>query len=191
MAKGCERLTAWKEEWVHNAPMNGKFILLLVGIAAIVAFAGDRRSSAPMVAPAVVEDDHEKDIQAKREMNLGGGVILERAPDGHFYADAQVNGVAVRFLVDSGASVVALTPADAARIGKHVGPGDATLKVTTANGEAAVSPVKLDQVSIGSVSVSQVDAVVAGEGLNISLLGQSFLQRVGTVKIENDRLTFD
>lgn len=171
--------------------MDGKFIFVLLAVAGVATLAGGRPGESSEATVTSVSGGPATAAQPKREMNMGSGFSIPRSPDGHFYADGQVNGVTVHFLIDSGASTVALTASDAARIGKHVGPGDMTQKVLTANGEAAVAPITLETVTLGSVTVGQVDGVVAGDGLGISLLGQSYLARVGKVSIENDRMTLN
>ncbi|MGF1604783.1 MAG: TIGR02281 family clan AA aspartic protease [Rhodothalassiaceae bacterium] len=119
---------------------------------------------------------------------LGEGLAFERARDGHFYVNADVNGVPVRFLVDTGASAVVLTPKDAARIGL---PPDAlrfTASAMTANGRVAVAPVRLDSVAAGDVRADNVPALVNGGELKRSLLGMSFLNRIGGFEVRQQRL---
>jgi aspartyl protease family protein len=116
-------------------------------------------------------------------------VILDRKPDGHFYATADISGTPVRFLVDTGASMIALTGDDARALGfswdsselMHVGRG--------VNGDVMGKPVMLDSVAIGDVEFGNMRAVIIPDGLDISLLGQSFLERVDNVRIERDRMT--
>jgi len=97
---------------------------------------------------------------------------------GHFPADAQVNGRPMRFLVDTGATYVSLPSADARRLGIDYAKGQQVL-MRTASGGARGYMVKLDTVSVGSVTVYGVDAVVLeGEGLAVPLLGMSFLNRM-------------
>ncbi len=118
----------------------------------------------------------------------GNGVAtqsLERAGDGHFYAEAQVNGARIRFLVDTGASLVALTPDDARRAGISV--GDANGRAIGAGGEVAFSPVTIDRLAVGPVEARAVRGAVA-ERLPVSLLGQSFLSRVGSVEMRGDTM---
>ncbi|TMJ20283.1 MAG: TIGR02281 family clan AA aspartic protease [Alphaproteobacteria bacterium] len=108
-----------------------------------------------------------------------------RAADGHFYVDAQVNGASVRFLVDTGASVVALTGADARRAGIALPSTRASAR--GAGGVIEVIPVTIDRVAIGPLEARDVRAAVADQ-LQVSLLGQSYLERVGTVEISGDRM---
>lgn len=101
-----------------------------------------------------------------------------KAADGHYWAEASVNGSEVRFLVDTGASAVALTQTDAQRLGISPAPEAYTLSVTTANGQTRAAPVKLASVSIGGAQVQDVDALVIENGLQTSLLGMSYLGRL-------------
>jgi len=110
---------------------------------------------------------------------------IARAADGHFYVEAQVNGASVRFLVDTGASVVALTSADARRAGIALPSERASAR--GAGGVVEVIPVTIDRVAIGPLEARDVRAAVADQ-LQVSLLGQSYLERVGSVEISGDRM---
>jgi len=114
---------------------------------------------------------------------------LKAAPDGHYYARAEVNGRPIDIMVDTGASMVALTYEDAERAGLRLRPSDFTSQVSTANGVAAVAPVMLDRVSIGRITVRNVRAAVCERGrLEKTLLGMSFLSRLDGVGISQGRL---
>lgn len=110
---------------------------------------------------------------------------ISRAPDGHFYLDAQVNGAQVHFLVDTGASMVALTTADAQRAGIALPSERATAQ--GAGGAVEVMPVTIERIAVGPLEARGVEGAVARQ-LGVSLLGQSFLARVGTVEISGDRM---
>jgi aspartyl protease family protein len=110
---------------------------------------------------------------------------LVRAGDGHFYADALVNGATIHFMVDTGASMVALTPADAQRAGISLPSERATAR--SAGGEVTVIPVTVDRIAIGPLEARDVRGAVADQ-LPISLLGQSFLSQIGSVEIRGDRM---
>ena len=116
-----------------------------------------------------------------------GSFSVERAPDSHFYADAQVNGATIRFMIDTGASSVVLTREDAQRAG--LAQGDYSAKGVGAGGEVKLMPVTIDRLALGPLSANNVPGMVAEKGLPISLLGQSYLSRVGSVAISQDRLT--
>ena len=86
-----------------------------------------------------------------------GEVVLRASADGHFYANATVDGVAVRFLVDTGASSITLSAADARRVGFDPEALDYFLPVTTASGAALAARVTLDEVRLGSIALSRRD----------------------------------
>ena len=118
-----------------------------------------------------------------------GEVVLRASADGHFYANATVNGEAIRFLVDTGASSIALSAADAQWVGFDPQSLDYFLPVTTANGPAFAAPVMLDEVRLGSIAFAGIGASVMPPGaLDRSLLGMSFLERLSGSEIVRDRL---
>lgn len=105
-----------------------------------------------------------------------GSVTLKADARGHFVADGQVNGGTVRFLVDTGATTIALPAADAKRLGINYLKGERGL-VQTANGTAPAYRVKFDTVRVGDITLNGVDGVVLEGGLQTALLGMSFLNR--------------
>lgn len=112
---------------------------------------------------------------------------LRRGPDGHFYADVQINGTMIRFLVDTGASVVVLRREDAQRAGLQL-PSERAVAMGV-GGPVEVTPVTLDRVAIGGIEARSVPAAVAeSQDLPVSLLGQSYLQRLGSVEIRGDTM---
>lgn len=117
-----------------------------------------------------------------------GETVLERQPDGHFYADAQVNGRSVRFMVDTGATSIALTREDAARAGVDFDPSRFVVVGSGASGPVRGQRVKIADMRLDLKQAANVDAAVLDEGLSVSLLGQSFLSRLGSVQIERDRM---
>jgi len=109
---------------------------------------------------------------------LGDAAQVVKGPDGHFWADAAVNGQSVHFLVDTGATAVTLTADDALRLGLTPATLNYDLKMTTANGESRAARVKLDSVIVAGAQVQDVDAVVVENGLQTSLLGMTYLGRL-------------
>jgi aspartyl protease family protein len=105
-----------------------------------------------------------------------GSVTLKADARGHFITDGQVNGTTVRFIVDTGATAIALPAAEAKRLGISYLKGERGF-VQTANGTAAAYRVKLDTVRLGDITLNSVDAVVLEGGLTMALLGMSFLNR--------------
>lgn len=110
---------------------------------------------------------------------------IRRDPDGHFYADAQVNGARVRFMVDTGASMVALTRTDAQRAG--IALGNERGRAMGAGGEIEIVPVTIERIAIGSLEARGVRGAMV-EQLPVSLLGQSYLEQVGSVEIRGDTM---
>jgi len=107
---------------------------------------------------------------------------------GHVVLDAAVNGAPVRMLVDTGASLVTLTPADARAAG--INPAGLVFSghVQTANGTARMAPVTLREIRIGQLSIYDVPTAVL-ENLNVSLLGMSFLGRLQGYEMRDGKLT--
>lgn len=110
----------------------------------------------------------------------GGAASIAKASDGHYWAQGTVNGSSVRFLVDTGATAVALTAADAQRLGFDPAKLDYAYKVMTANGEAKAAAVKLASVSVAGAKLADVDALVLDKGLDASLLGMTYLGRLSS-----------
>ncbi len=110
--------------------------------------------------------------------NDGHVTAIPKGDDGHFWANAVVNQKAVHFLVDTGATVVALTPSDAQRLGFNAQTLTYDREVTTANGKTLAATVTLSTVGIGQSTVHDVDALVLKDGLSTSLLGMSYLGRL-------------
>ncbi len=107
---------------------------------------------------------------------------IPKSGDGHFWATALVNEKAVRFLVDTGATEVVLTPADAHRLGYDATNLTYDQKVITANGQTLAALVTLTTVGVGRSEISNVDALVVKDGLSTSLLGMSYLGRLSRIE---------
>ena len=110
----------------------------------------------------------------------GDAAQVLKAPDGHYWADALIGGRAVRVMVDTGASVVALTRDDAARLGLDLEPADFSGTVVTASGTVRAAPVRLQAVAVAGARVTSVEALVVEHGLPHSLLGMSYLGRLSS-----------
>jgi aspartyl protease family protein len=119
--------------------------------------------------------------------NGHGSIALERAPNGHFFTNVVINGIPVRFVVDTGAYKVLLTPQDARRIG--LAQGQYSERGIGVGGEVRLMPVTLKRVELGPISLGAVEAVVSEQPQDISLLGQNFLARLASVEIRGDTMT--
>jgi aspartyl protease family protein len=108
----------------------------------------------------------------------GSAAQIAKGSDGHFWAEAAVNGQAVHLLVDTGATAVALTAEDAKRLGFDPAALQYTYSVSTANGQARAAKVRLASISVAGAEVQNVDALVIDKGLQTSLLGMTYLGRL-------------
>jgi aspartyl protease family protein len=106
-------------------------------------------------------------------------LVLSKGRNGHFEAEARVDGRRLSFLVDTGASMIALRESDARRVGIYPRQSDYTVKINTANGVAKAAWAELRTVEVGDIVVRNVRALVQpDEALGGNLLGMSFLSRV-------------
>jgi aspartyl protease family protein len=119
----------------------------------------------------------------------GQEIILHKLLNGHFEADVRINGQNISMLVDTGASMVALSREDAERVGLIPDNLTYSMTVMTANGRTRAAPVELGEVAIGPIARRNVAATVAEEGkLDQSLLGMSFLETLGSMQMQTDEL---
>jgi aspartyl protease family protein len=118
--------------------------------------------------------------------NRGSEIVLTAGTGGHFTTDGQINGKAVTFLVDTGATTIAMGQADADRLGVNYKSAPRGF-AGTANGRIPVNVVSLSSVRVGDVEVANVEAVVMPSAMQHVLLGNSFLTRF-QMKRDNDTL---
>jgi aspartyl protease family protein len=152
------------------------------GVALLLFIAGNRLTppSAPVSAPEIP-------TQAARGA-VPNALVFRANPQGHVLVDAWVNGAPVRFLVDTGATMVVLTQKDAAAAGFGQDDLVFSMRTSTANGVARAAPIKLRELRVEQLLIPDVTAAVA-ENLNISLLGQSFLTRLDGYEMRDGVLT--
>ena len=142
--------------------------LLVAGVLAVkfVDQSGRAPAAVMTAAPAQVATNYRS-------------VSVNRADNGHFEVEARVDGRRLEFIVDTGASHIALRESDAARLGNRPVPRDYTVKVNTANGVGRAARVELRTVEIGGITVRDLPAFVhPDEALSVNLLGMSFLSKV-------------
>lgn len=132
---------------------------------------------------AVLEFDGQRHTVLRGQLASTGegsgrpSVTLSADTRGHFVADGAVNGVPMRFVVDTGATLVALPASEANRLGIDYHKGEIVITHTAA-GTVPVYRVRFDSVRLGAIELAGVDGVVVEQGLEIALLGMSFLRRV-------------
>jgi len=119
-------------------------------------------------------------------------VVISPGRNGHFQVEGRVDGRRMDFMVDTGASVIALTADDAATLGIHPSASEFTALVSTANGTVRAAPVELDRVEIEDITVRNVAAMVLPDGaLRDNLLGMSFLSRLHRWEFADGKLVLE
>ncbi len=154
----------------HAAILAVAVLSALISAQGMVSFASARAT------PAVVSIEAAA-VEAESPAS-GQPAQIVKAADGHYWAQAQVDGRWVKFLVDTGASAVALTGDDARRLGIDLAALEYDRPVVTANGPTKAATVMLGHITIAGARVDDVQAMVVPHGLPTSLLGMSYLGRL-------------
>lgn len=126
--------------------------------------------------------------QAIVTSEAGTIVDVPRRRDGHYYMELEVNGTPLQFVVDTGATHMVLSQADAQAVGIPTDELSFAGRARTANGMVRTAEVRLGTVSLGAIEDRDVRAIVNQGELDTSLLGMSYLQKFGKIEIEGDRL---
>jgi aspartyl protease family protein len=169
-----------------------RWVFLCCGIVLISVGLLDR-GVAVLPTPAIVESGPGARSAGSAPPPAGQStntIVYNADARGHVIVNAAVNGSPVRMLVDTGASLVMLTPEDAQNAGVTRGELVYSARVNAANGVARVAPIKLREIRIDQLSVYDVPAAVI-ENLNISLLGMSFLNRLQGYEMRDGKLTIN
>jgi aspartyl protease family protein len=164
------------------------FALLALGAAIVVP----RYAMHVGVAPGPVASAVRASAQAPAEAANARSLIVPRDARGHFEVDGRVDGRRLSFMIDTGASVIALTASDAARLGIHPAAREFVAEVKTANGIVRAAPLQLDMVEVGDLVVRDVAALVLPDkALSDNLLGLSFLSRLRRFEYSDGRLVLE
>ncbi|WP_376873851.1 TIGR02281 family clan AA aspartic protease [Albirhodobacter sp. R86504] len=121
----------------------------------------------------------------------GGRIEIPMARDGHYYVTPELNGVPVRFMVDTGASDIVMSARDAERIGLDPSGLVYVGRAQTANGTVAIAPVRIDRFELGEDTALNIRAMVNEGEMGGSLLGMAYLQRFAKVSFEQGRLILE
>jgi aspartyl protease family protein len=169
-------------------------VLAFVGIGAMVGrhLPPPSTNAEPQRVELVENDGWARIAQLKARNepqfnNEDGSIELRRNEDGHFYADVRVNGANLHMLVDTGASVIALSRDDAQMAGLAPPIGMNDVVGRGADGAVHGELVHLDNVELGPLSAQRLDALVLNSGEQ-SLLGQSFLSKFSSIEIKGDTM---
>ena len=154
-----------------------KFAILIVVLALAVGIFMPGKPAGPAAAASAQQGLFEAPPYKETQ--------LERKPNGHFYATAYVNGAPIEFMVDTGASMVALTQEDARAAGIEFSPDEFVPIAQTANGVAKGKLLTLSKVSIEGKEVTEVEAAIMENG-GQSLLGQAYLSRISGVQMNGE-----
>lgn len=123
------------------------------------------------------------------QVSGNGDITVRTSEDGHFHIEMDVNGVPVKFMVDTGASDIVLSPRDAERVGFDTATLNYTRTAATANGYVKGAVVKLQSLSVAGLAMRDVVATVNGVAMDSSLLGMDFLKALHGYKVEGNTLT--
>jgi aspartyl protease family protein len=181
--------------------LGSKALLVVNGTSPKTVAAGETHEGVKVISTsgdtAVVEQDGKRStlrvgeapvhMGANKSGGKGNRIVLVAGSGGHFMTAGQVNGKAAQFMVDTGATSVAMSSQDAERAGINYRAGR-PVTMSTANGNTQGFQIKLDSVRVGDVEVLNVDAVVTPQPMPFMLLGNSFLTRFQMLR-ENDQMT--
>jgi aspartyl protease family protein len=168
--------------------MRSIIVIAAIAIAAGILAPRFLSNIGPAPAPAALEVRPTAAVAAGRARS----VVIARNAQGHFDVDGRVNGRRIDFVVDTGASVVALTARDAARLGIRPPRNAFVAEVKTANGTIRAAPARLDVVAIGGLELRDVAALVLpDDALSDNLLGLSFLSRLHRFEYSDNKLVLE
>jgi len=132
--------------------------------------------------------DIRSDLSPRQSVSDAGAIELPRAPDGHFYLTAQINGADITFVVDTGATDIVLSQDDARAVGIDPDALDYLGSASTANGVVRTARVTLDDFRLEGMADTRLRAVVNQGDLDGSLLGMAYLDRFSRIEIAGDRM---
>ena len=183
---GLELHLAEKRPQVDALMFRHAIVLAVAVVAALGMAQAMKLSGAHVAPPALAQASQEVAAPVEAASDDPATVAapettdaqVSKAADGHFWAEVEVNGRWIRCLIDTGASYVALTRADAERLGFDPATLTYDAPVVTANGRTQAARVQLTDVTVSGARVEQVPALVIADGLSTSLLGMSYLGRL-------------
>jgi len=165
------------------------FAAFMIGLGMVMAQMADKMTPAPAAATVAAR----KAIPTETVAQAGSrSLSIPRDARGHFATEGRIDGQRIAFMVDTGASVIALNESSAARFGLRPARGDYKANVTTANGTIRAAPTRLAIVDIGGLVVRDVDAMVLpDEALSENLLGLSFLSKLKRFEYANGKMVLE
>jgi aspartyl protease family protein len=170
--------------------MRGIAIMGLFGLALLLGWfwPGQAPLESPPQQSPRIENSGTVEAATDAGSDSDDKTELTQHGDGHYYANVEINDAEIRFLVDTGASSIALTAEDAEAIGLSWNENELRKVGRGVGGDVYGKPVTLGSVQLGQLSATDVSAVIIPRGLHVSLLGQSFLSKSASLKIENGKM---
>jgi aspartyl protease family protein len=163
---------------------------LIGGLGVFMAQMADRIS--PATAKAVAAKPAATVAMANSPSASSRSISIPRDFRGHFATEGRIDGQRIAFMVDTGASVIALNESSAARFGLRPVPNQYTARVSTANGTIKAAPTRIAMVEVGGLIVRDVDAMVLpDEALSENLLGLSFLSKLKRFEYANGTMVLE
>ena len=163
------------------------FAAIMIGLGTFMADIADRMTPASATTAQRRAPSEATVAQASVR-----SVSIPRDARGHFQTDGRIDGQRIDFMIDTGASLVALNEKSAARFGLRPTPGDYNATVTTANGTIKAARARLAMIDLGGLVVRDVDAMVLpDEALSENLLGLSFLSKLKRFEYANGKLVLE
>ncbi len=189
---------------LNKTVRNALFVLAICVVAVVVLqHSGDGLEGLAGKAPdaseerrsgsaTLIDERRQSGRTARTESaGYGGGMLaIPVSSDGHYYVDVMIGSTIVNFMVDTGASMVALSREDADQIGLDLNDDDYYAQVHTANGLARVAPITIESMRVEGNWVYDVEAVVIDANTPVSLLGMSYLRRLTNFEFGHGALTF-
>ena len=169
-------------------------VAVLVGLGTVMADMADKMTSSAALAKTNPQNKTSPQTAAVVETPVPSGrnLSIPRDRRGHFQTEGRIEGQRIDFMVDTGASVVALNEKSAARFGFRPSRGDYNATVTTANGTIKAARARLAMIDLGGIVVRDVDAMVLPDSaLSENLLGLSFLSKLKRFEYANGKLVLE
>lgn len=165
------------------------FAAVLICLGTVMAQVADKMTPTPAAATTAARKAPPAETAEQTGLR---SLSIPRDARGHFETEGRIDGQRIVFMVDTGASVIALNESSAARFGLRPARGDYKATVTTANGIVKAAPTRLPMVDIGGLVVRDVDAMVLpDEALSENLLGLSFLSRLKRFEYANGKMVLE
>jgi aspartyl protease family protein len=165
------------------------FAAFMIGLGTIMAQVADKMTPTPASAHTALQNAVPVETSADAGLR---SLSIPRDARGHFETEGRIEGQRIDFMIDTGASVVALNETSAARFGFRPSRSDYNASVTTANGTVKAARTQLAMLDIGGLVVRDVDAMVLpDEALSENLLGLSFLSKLKRFEYANGKLVLE